>query len=328
MKPRLQCMLVVPLLMALVSCGGDGEAVERESAGGEEPAIAAEDAQSVSAGRNEVSFTAPVYPHGAALSPDGSRIAIAGGQEFGIWDVASGQAVRTDFAPLVVEDQFGSQEYNEALHAWWTTDGTVWFQFDLGIQGYDPSNGSIRATAIFPVLMGITSYDVSPDGRYVFMGQGMADFFVIHDARAGETSRIDFSVPSSTGMVGAGNARFSSDGDAVSVYHDEWRYFQVDGTLLDDPAAAFAGRAEAVDVAEGRGFSSVGAATGCRDVDGTIRCGSDGNETEVHTWGSLRPDGHTGLQPNARAVSADGSVVAELWITDAGGSDVRVRTIR
>lgn len=312
------------IVAMLVGCG-DGETPATDAAAPAAESAASSESANGPAADDAETISLEVFPHGAALSPDGSRIAIAGGAEYGVWDLSSGEVVNDDFAPLTVESGVGSGEYTEALRTWWTTDDTVWFQFDLGIKGYDPETGAERVQAVFPALVGISSYDVAPNGSAVFMGQGMADFFVIHDVENDETHRIDYSIESPTGMVGARNASFTADGRIVAVgFQDQPRYFRRDGTEIEDPASEFSGTRYAEDVAEGRRFRFVApeASGDCFDNGASIIC--DGGE--VFTWSQQAPEGAEG-RARARVVSADRSTAVDIFVSASGGSIVRVNRI-
>jgi hypothetical protein len=316
---RAASFVAITLLAGTTGCAdapGDSEGAPAASEG--VPAAGAP------AGGESRLVTLPVHPRGAALSPDGSRLAVTAGDELHVFDLESGALERAGFEGPVPAT--GGERQRAPVQVWWTADDVVWAQYDAGIRGYDPETGAVKAEALFPVLSGITAHDVARDGSRVFMGQGMHDFFVIHDVAAAATERIDFAIESASGMVGAQGGAFTADGEYLSVrFGDGVRYFRADGTEIEDAAAEFAGTAYAQAVERGRTFGPIGSPTAsrrCFDDGGTIYCGADGDFQEVFTWSQESPDG--AVDDIARTVSADATTAADVFLLEDGSAAVRL----
>jgi len=324
-RKAVACSLVSFPVAWTAACGGDAPMDEAVPADVLESASVTETERPAAGGGR--TFTVDVYPFDAALSPDGSRIVIAGGETFAVFETSDGSRVIDEFEPMTVDGPMGEDVYDSVVNTWWTADGTIWGQYDGGIKGFDGDAGQPVEQVAYPGMVGVTSFDVSPDGSAVFLGHGMTDYFVIHDVRSGKTTRHERSVESASGMIGARNAGFTHDGRRLSIgYADTVRYFRVDGSEIENPVAEFAGTPFEAAVARNRGFRAVASAAGegCWNDGVAIRCGA----REIHEWDGTAPEGTSQMRPAVRTVSADASTVADVWISDDGGAVVRVVQIR
>lgn len=266
-----------------------------------------------------------VFPQHAALSPDGSMLAVTGMKQMKVFDVASGKLVHDGFEPMTITND---DRPCVPMRLWWTTDGFVWAQCDSGIRGYDPKSGKVHATARWPDMAGIGAHDVALDGSRVVMGQGFAKYFVLYDVAADEVTKVDYEVPSASGRIGARTARFSANGEVVSLKFDDGiYYFGVDGKELDDPAKVLAGTideaAARADALFDRKLLRPDGAT-CRFDSGEVVCrrskGADADPAgKLPPRPSSPPDGVSSPTPK-RAHALDGSRVADLYTAEGGGT--------
>ena len=136
-----------------------------------------------------------------AFSPDGTLLAVSGGKPIKLWDVASGELVRT----------FEAQENNDSFNIIFTQDGK--FLADCGHEGkirlWDVATGKIVRTFSHGTHGDVHDIAFSPDGKY------MASVSTDNSARLWEVAsgKMIQTMWHNDGMYGVA---FSPDGTMVA----------------------------------------------------------------------------------------------------------------